>query len=117
MAKATVNEEEDQAEPSTPPDIEVELLGDDTPVRELEPIAFFGPHGAPVADKDFRPVTTLFKNDEPVEDGHGNFQRPNANTPVHPSTPRESYPYEGVTTEGQEASDEGESTQGSPFVP
>lgn len=114
---------EEDPESYVPPEV-IEHPVNEAPVRELEPVKFFGPHGDPVASRDFRPTSIAFKDDDedhPEEDGHGNFKRPTTPALIHPSQPREPYPYENQTarpaTEEQEAPEEGESKQDSPFGP
>lgn len=54
------------------------------PTKEVHPIHFMPNHGDPVAqaaERDFRPTTHVFRNEEdvvvdvPTEDGHGNMTR------------------------------------------
>lgn len=68
----------------------------DTPVKPVEPVQFYGPHGSPAASRDFRPSVFVFKEDEEekkvrddlTEDGHGNvYGQPASNVP-HPSQSR-----------------------------
>lgn len=64
--------------------------------RPMEPVKFFGPHGDPAANRDFRPsVVTNFKDDEEeyIEDGHGHSNIMHQNEPVHPTVKRRGQPY------------------------
>lgn len=90
---------------------EYDLLEEDT-ARPMSPIQFFGPHGAPVADKDFRPTTFIFnENDKPDEDGQGNMRKSQDRPPTqpkHPTEKRKPQPYEMTGRHGIENSDQQE---------
>lgn len=117
-----MSEESEEASQSPPAPETVTVVEVGTPTREMEPLKFFGPHGDPVGARDFRPTAIAFKDDDedhpPVEDGHGNFRNRPTNTPTHPSVKRTPYPFQATDTEAdeeQEAPEEGESKQDSPF--
>lgn len=118
---------EDEASEHAEPEVVVQDATA-SPERDLRPLTFMGPHGTPPGVKDFRPITTLFKDadeDHPTEDGQGNLARHPSQEPVtprHPSEPREAQPYnrrdaeEGSTEESGTPEDGGAgSKQGSPF--
>lgn len=109
-----------EEEGSAPPDVETVVVADPSPERVLNPLTFMGPHGTPPGVKDFRPITTLFKDedeDHPVEDGQGNHRHPSVTEPKHPSEPRSPQPYDTPPEESGTPEDHGAgSTQGSPFA-
>lgn len=98
------------AEQADPEILEYEIFEEDT-ARPVEPITFFGPHGSPPADRDFRPTiiqTFSGDGDEVVEeDGHGHFSSDQGatNRIVHPSEPRRRRPYEGEAPEPTDNTD------------
>lgn len=88
---------QEESEMSEHPDVQVEVHPPGTPTREVQPVTFFQPGADHTqADMDFRPTAIAFKDDDadhPAEDGHGNFTKPTAKPPVHPSEKRKPQPY------------------------
>lgn len=77
---------------TNPEEITEVEIHDPSPSRQVNPVQFFAPGGDPIASRDFRPSTFVFKNDEndddeesETEDGHGNMTKAVSRKPVHPS--------------------------------